>query len=125
MSSKTLFWVSGAVTTFCLAYYLQKKTDSNFYAIIDTYDNPRVFFENQNLVKFKKTWFYHDCFQNMDKPDLKYLSNFEKKYDLNLWELAINERIFYRFNPIYNFSSDEILSILEHESKLFDKIIMS
>jgi hypothetical protein len=102
---------------------LQKKTDSNFYAIIDTYDNPRVFFENQNLVKFKKTWFYHDCFQNMDKPDLKYLSNFEKKYDLNLWELAITERIFYHFNPVYKFSSDEILSIIQHECKFFEKIL--
>jgi hypothetical protein len=59
----------------------------------------------------------------MTKPDLKYLSNFEKKYDLNLWELAINERIFYRFNSVYNFSSDEILSIIEHESKLFDEIL--
>jgi len=37
--------------------------------------------------------------------------------------LAINERIFYKFNSIHNFSSDEILSILEHECKLFDEII--
>ena len=123
MSANILFWVNGAITTFCLAYYLQKKTDSNFFAIIDSYDKPKVFFQNQNLVKFKKTWFYHDCFQNMDKPDLKYLSDFEKKYNLNLWELAINERIFYRFNPIYKFSSDEILSIIQHECKFFEKIL--
>ena len=49
--------------------------------------------------------------------------NFDKKYDINLWELAINERIFYRFNNVYKFSSDEILSILEHESKLFENIL--
>ena len=59
----------------------------------------------------------------MTEPDLKYLSDFEKKYDINLWELAINERIFYRFNRIYNFSSNEILSILEHECKLFNEIL--
>ena len=123
MAANILFWINGALTTFCLAHYLQKKTDSNFFAIIDSYDKPKVFFQNQNLVKFKKTWFYHDCFQNMDKPDLKYLSDFEKKYNLNLWELAINERIFYRFNPIYKFSSDEILSIVQHECKFFEKIL--
>ena len=35
MTSKIIFWVSGALTTFCLAHYLQKKTDSNFFAIIE------------------------------------------------------------------------------------------
>jgi hypothetical protein len=123
MSTKILFWINGSLTSFCIAHSLQKKINSDFYAVVDSYDKPKVFFQNQNLVKFQKTWFYHDYFQNMSKPDLKYLSNFEKKYDLNLWELAINERIFYRFNSVYNFSSDEILSIIEHESKLFDEIL--
>ncbi len=123
MSSKILFWICGALTPFCLAYYLQKKNNSDFYAIIDTYDKPKPFFKNQNLVKFQKTWFYHDFFKNIEKPDLNFLSNFEKKYDINLWELAINERIFYRFNSVYKFSSDEILSILQHECKFFDEIL--
>ena len=122
-NDKVLFWISGALTSFCLSYYLQKKIDSDFFAIIDAYDKPRVFFENQNLVTFEKTWFYHDFFKNIKKPDLKYLSNFEKKYDINLWNLVINERIFYRFNSIYKFSNDEILSILEHECKFFEKIL--
>ena len=77
-NDKVLFWISGALTSFCLSYYLQKKIDSDFFAIIDAYDKPRVFFENQNLVTFEKTWFYHDFFKNIKKPDLKYLSNFEK-----------------------------------------------
>ena len=123
MSSKILFWISGALTTFCLANSLQKKTNSDFYAIIDTYDKPKSFFQNQQIVKFQKQWFYHDYFQNLDKPDLEYLSEFEKKYDVNLWELVINERIFYRFNNTHKFSDDEILSILEHECKLFDEIL--
>lgn len=123
MNDKILFWISGALTSFCIAHSLQKKIDSDFFAIIDSYDKPKIFFQNQHLVKFQKTWFYHDHFQNMTKPDLKYLSDFEKKYDINLWKLAINERIFYRFNRIYKFSSDEILSILEHECKLFDEIL--
>jgi len=123
MSTKILFWFSGDLTPFCLAYYLQKKIDSDFFAIIDTYDKPKTFFKNQQLVNVNKSWFYHDYFQKMTKPDLLYLDNFEKKYDINLWELAINERIFYRFNEIYKFSNDEILSILEHECKLFENIL--
>ncbi len=123
MKKKILFWISGALTTFCMAYSLQNKIDSDFFAIIDSYDKPKIFFQKQQLVKFKNTWFYHDHFQNMDKPDLEYLSNFEKKYDITLWELAINERIFYRFNPVYKFSNNEILAILEKECKLFDKIL--
>ena len=118
-----LFWINGALTNFCLSYYLQKKINSDFFAIIDSYDKPKAFFKNQSLVKFQETWFYHDHFQNLGKPDLDYLSDFDKKYDINLWELAINERIFYRFNNVYKFSSDEILSILEHESKLFENIL--
>jgi hypothetical protein len=123
VSSKILFWIDGALAIFSTAYYLQKKNDSNFFAIIDSYDKPKVFFQNQKLVKFQKTWFYHDYFQNMNKLDLKHLSDFEKKYSINLWELAINERSFYRFNRTYKFSSNEILLILEQECKLFDKIL--
>ena len=122
-NDKILFWISGALTSFCIAYYLQKKINADFFAIIDSYDKPKLFFKNQSLVKFKQTWFYHDQFQNIKKPDVEYLSNFEKKYEINLWELAINERIFYKFNEVYKFSSDEILSILEHECKLFDEIL--
>ena len=90
-NDKILFWISGALTSFCIAYYLQKKINADFFAIIDSYDKPRSFFKNQGLVNFKQTWFYHDQFQNMKKPDVEYLSNFEKKYEINLWELAINE----------------------------------
>ena len=55
--------------------------------------------------------------------DLNYLQNIEKKYKINLWELAINERIFYRFNNFYKFTDDEILSILTQECKLFESIL--
>ncbi|QLH05797.1 hypothetical protein [Nitrosopumilus ureiphilus] len=123
MTDKILFWISGDLTSFCTAYYLQNKIDSDFFAIVDSYEKPKSFFKNQQLVKFQKTWFYHEYFQNMNKSDLKYLSDFEKKYEINLWKLAINERIFYRFNRIYKFSSKEILLILERECKLFSEII--
>ena len=57
------------------------------------------------------------------KPDLEYLSNFEKKYKIDLWKLAINERIFYRFNRLYKFKTDEILLILEQECKFFESVL--
>jgi hypothetical protein len=123
MPSKILFWINGALTTFCVANSLQKKIDDDFYAIVESYEKPKIFFQNQQFVKFQKTWFYHDNFKTLDKPNMDYLSNFEKKYNLNLWELAINERIFYRFNSIYTYSTDEILSILQRECEFFDQIL--
>ena len=38
-------------------------------------------------------------------------------------QLAINERIFYRFNEFYQFSSNQILNILSQECKLFEDIL--
>ena len=80
MRKKILFWITTDLIQFYIAYYLQKKIDSDFFAIIDTYDKPKTFFKNQQLVNISKSWFYHDYFQKMIKPDLSYLHNFEKKY---------------------------------------------
>lgn len=72
----------------------------------------------------KKIWFYHDHIKKSNnKPDLQYLASFENKYGINLWQLAYNERIFFRYNDYYQFNNDEILSILEQECKLFENII--
>ena len=66
----------------------------------------------------KKTWFLYDYIKKSQKPDLDYLSEFEKKYDIELWKLANNDRIFFKYNMYYNFSENEILSILEQQCKL-------
>ena len=109
---------------FGLAYFLQQKLDSEFFAIIDVPNKPKKMFEDQQLVKFQKTWYYHDLInKTAEKPDLEYLASFEKKYGFNLWKLAINERHFYRFNRFYKFSYYEILKFLEQECKLFEKIL--
>ena len=74
---KILFFLDVFYLHFCLAYYLQSTLDSDNYAIIDTNSKPKVFFKNQSLVNFKKTWFFHD---NISKrkidPDLNYLLKF-------------------------------------------------
>jgi len=123
MKKKIIVWIDTNFMQFALCYYLQKEIDADFYAIIDVPDNTRKFFEQQNIVKFKKVWYFHDHALPIKNPDLQYLSSFEKKYEIELWKLAISDRIFYHFNDFYNFSQNEILSILENECKFFETIL--
>ena len=121
---KILFWVYGFFLHFSLAYYLQSYLDADFFGIIDINSNPKKFFQNQTLVNFQKIWFFHDHIKKTQQTyDLDYLANFEEKYNIDLWKLAINERFFYLHNRFYKFKKQEILSILEQESKLFESII--
>jgi hypothetical protein len=109
---------------FGLAYQLQQKLDDSFFAMIDTPNNPKKMFLSQKIVNFEKTWFFHDHIKkSIEKPDLEYLANFEKKYHINLWKLAINERHFYKFNRFYKFTTNEILKFLEQECKLFEHVL--
>ena len=109
---------------FALAYYLQNELDADFFGITDINSKPKKFFENQKLVNFKKNWYFHDYIDlNQEKADIEYLMNFEKKYKINLWNLAINERFFYLHNRFYKFQKEEILLILEQELKLFERIL--
>lgn len=103
---------------------MQSKIDADFFAVVDTNTKPKIFFENQELVNFKKLWFYHDYIKkNSKKNDLEYLENFENKSHINLWKLCLNERYFYEHNRFYKFKKFEILSILEQELKLFETIL--
>ena len=119
-----LFSIDGFLFHFCLAYHLQLHLDGNFYGLVDINSKPKKFFEEQTLVNFKKNWFLHDNIKKtLQEPDLNYLSNFEDKYKIDLWKHVINERFFYIHNRFYNFSKNEILSILEQELKLFETIL--
>ena len=124
MKKKILFWIeSGTMNIFGLAKYLQNDINAEFFAIYDVTDKPKKFFQEQKLVNFQKSWFYHDFIQKKaTNPDLNYLKEFEKKYGINLLKLALNERIFL-FNEFYKFSTDEIISILEQECKFFENAI--
>ena len=103
MKDKIIVWLDSNLMQFCLCYYLQKEIDADFFAIIDVTNKTRSFFENQNLVNFKKVWFFHDHTLPTKKPDLQYLSSFEKNHNIELWKLAINDRIFNHFNDFYSF----------------------
>lgn len=124
MKDKIIFWLTSSLVSFGVTKFIHDKFDCDIYAIADITDKPKSFFLNQKLVSFKKIWFYHDYIKNTNKtPDLKYLSYIEEKYKLNLWLLAYNERIFYRFNDFYKFSNTEVLSILEQDCQLFEQIL--
>tara|TARA_B110000014_G_C20120212_1_gene593288 strand:+ start:996 stop:2486 length:1491 start_codon:yes stop_codon:yes gene_type:complete len=124
LPKKILFFLDLFTLHFALADYLQKNTDYELYALVDVTDNPKSFFQNQKIVNFKKTWYYHDNIE-MKKShiDIEYLKNFEIKYNLNIKQLINNDRFFKKYNDYYNFTNSEINSILTQEGKLFEKII--
>ena len=124
MKSKIFFWLDTNFMMYILSYHLKDKIDADFFGLYDLPNKSRKFFETQQLVNFEKVWHYHDYIKiDQLKIDMEYLSNFEKKYNIDLWNLAINERLFYRFNKFYKFSTKEIWSILEQECKLFENIL--
>jgi len=123
MKDRILIYQDYAMHNFGLAKMLQKKHDCDLFAIFDVTDNMNKFFQKQKIVKYEKTWFLYDYIKKSHKPDLDYLSKFEKKYGIELWKLASNDRIFFKYNMYYNFSENEILSILEQECRLFENII--
>ena len=123
MKDKIIFWLNSDFTHFTIAKAIQDKYDAEFFAIIDITNEPKKFFQKQQIVEFNQIWFYHDNINLTKKPDVNYLRNFEEKYRINLWTLACNERLFYQFNDYYTFTEEQILSILEQECKLFEKIL--
>ena len=124
MPTKIIYYQNLFFLHFAISEFMQKNFDCEQYALIDTTNRPKKFFQTQKFVNFKKQWFLHDNIKvTSSSSDVEYLKKFEKTYGINLWKLAINERHFYRFNKFYKFSDNEILSIIEQECKLFEKIL--
>ncbi len=123
MSHKILFYLDLFTLHFALANYLQNNIDCELFALIDTTDKPKRFFENQEIVHFKKSWFYHDEIDTKMKPDLKYISEFSEKFDIDIEKFIENDRHFNHYNEFYEFSENEKKSIVTQESKLYESII--
>ena len=123
MKDKVIFWLSADLLPFCLAYYLQKKIDGEIFAIYDLTNKPKKFFELQKLVNFSKIWFYHDHIRVNKVPEIKYIEKISEKYKLDLQEMVNNDRILNKYNEYYNFSENQIQSILESECKLFEMVL--
>ena len=123
MKDKVIFWLSADLLPFCLAYYFQKKFDGEIFAIYDLTNKPKKFFEEQKLVNFSKKWFYHDHVKINNKPKIEYIKKISEKYGLDLQEMVNNDRILNKYNEYYDFSNNQIQSILENECKLFEMIL--
>ena len=123
MKDKIIFWLSADLLPFCLAYYIQRKIDAEFFAIYDLTNKPRKFFELQKLVNFSKIWFYHDYIRVNNFPEKKYIEKISEKYKLDLQQMVDNDRILNKYNEYYNFSENQIQSILESECKLFETVL--
>ena len=124
MNPKIIFWESDALAFVGLPKVLQEKYNFDIYAVIDITDKQKKFFQKQEIIKFSKIWYFHDHIsKTADKPTPGYLKSVEKKYKINISLLISNERFFNKWNQYYEFSSDEKLSILEQECKLFEKIL--
>jgi len=122
---KLLFWIDLWFFHYGIAKSLQEKYDYEVSAIIDVDNKAKKFFLNQDLVKFENIWYFMDIFTETPKePDLKYLSDFEEKYQINIWNVAYSDKYFHsQFNPHYTFTHNEVLHILEQECKFFEKIL--
>ena len=120
MKQKIIFWLDADLTSYCLAYYLQQRIDAEFYAIIDITNRAKEFFLNQKLVTFQKVWFYHDYVMKSTKDNVVS----ENEFGLNISELVKNDRIFNpKYNEFYNFTKNEINSIITNEFSLFNEVL--
>ena len=123
MKEKILYYVQG-VFDLAIAKSIKEKHDCQLYALIDVNRFIKKTFLNQKLVEFQKVWYFQDALTNLvQKPNLEYLSNFEKEHNINLWLIAFKERHFLQFNDYYKFNRDQILRILEKECRFFEDIL--
>jgi len=123
LTSKILFFFDGDLVHFGIAKFLQNMISADFYVIHALPGNKsHYFYKNQSLVSFKKKWFLKIEKFNR-KPNISYLENFEKRFNINLHKIIFLERIFFQHNYFYHFSYDEILQILESECRFFESIL--
>ena len=124
MKDKLLFYIDNYFVHFGIAKAIQEKYDCDLFAIIDVDAKAKKFFKNQDIVQFSKVWHYLEHVSTTNKkPDLEYLQSFEEKYKINLWSIAYTDKYFYKYNTHYQFSNNEILSIIEQECRLFEQVL--
>ena len=123
MKLKVLCYQDMDMSMIGMAKNLQEKHDCDLFSIIDLSGKPQKFFKEQSIVKYLKKWSYYDHILPNKKPDLEYLRSVEKNYKLDVWKIAYNDRIFFKYNDFYKFHPDEILSIIEQGCKLFESIL--
>jgi hypothetical protein len=108
---------------FGIVNYLSKNNEFNFTGIVTTKQDIS-FFENQNILKFEKLFYYPECYINKSATNIEKIQLLEKKYNLNLWLDIFSERSFYKYwTDFYKFSKNEILSIVENSLSFFIELL--
>lgn len=118
-----ILYFSNLPTDFQVARYLQ---DHGFelYGIFDVPDLLKKTFEEQEIITFKKTWYYRDYLkQDLEQIDENYLIEFEQRHKINLWSLLYADRNLYYYNDYHIFNNNEILKIAEQTAKFYESII--
>ena len=123
-NDKILFWLEHHSIHFGIAKVLQEKYDCDLFALISCSPKQKTFFNEQNLIKFKKKWFTRD-YVNLknSKANIQNLQLMENSLNITLSKIIYGERLFYKFNKYYDFSDEEIYSILEQELNFYNKIL--
>lgn len=104
---------------------LSKLGKFDFIGIVTTHQD-LDFFQNQQIIPFKKLTYYPECYINKSSFSLENLKNYEKKFDLNLWLDVFTERSFYKYwTDFHKFSKDEIFSIIENSISFFIGILQT
>ena len=82
------------------------------------------FFENQKFVKFKKLFYYPDCYIKKSSFNINNLKKIEEEFGLNIWLNIFSDRSFYKFwTDFHKFTYEEILIIIESSLLFFTDIL--
>ena len=112
-----------AYVNFGIISALSKLDKFNFIGIVANQEN-LSFFQNQQIIPFKKLIYYPDCYIQKPTFNLENLKKFEEKYDLNLWLDVYTERSFYKYwTDFHKFTKEEILSIAENSISFFIDVL--
>lgn len=123
MTRKICFWINKNFIQYGIAKLFQDNYDYELYAIVDGPQSVKDFFKNQNIVNFKKIWFFENKI-SASKLDYDYLKSFEKKYGINLIFVGSMEKGFLEeYNQYHKFQEDEILKIIEQECQFYESIL--
>jgi hypothetical protein len=102
---------------------LSKLGKFDFIGII-TRKQDMEFFEKQEFVKFKKLFYYPDCYIKKSTFNIDNLKKIEDDFDLNIWLNIFSDRSFNKFwTDFHKFTREEILVIIENSLLFFNDIL--
>jgi len=121
---KILFWIETYQMHFGIAKALIEQYDCDPYALVVCSPKQKSFFDNQKLIKFKKSWDLRDNVNLKDhKLNIEKLKFFEEKFSLSLRKIIYGDRFFYKYNVYHQFNDEEILAIIEQELNFYDHML--